>query len=383
MMQNGGKINPKSFRATTYPTREEGGMMWVYMNPKVETPPPIPPEAVPNEEEQEKAISVFLVEPLSFNSFIENTFDPGHAPFTHEGMKDLEKSNKSVYSPEAALPIQHYEITQTPSAKGFQVEHSPAYKTSSNDTTITRQFVAPCTVKTHNPGDYDSHIPFVPRRAGETMTIGYFALPGMKAASQKSIIPQKLAKYLMEWVHFFFVARKSRLQFASQDRVNMLGQDLYKAASHNPTKRYPAPTVSDFGVLVLQKWMNTFAGGGPFSAEAISNMGQQVKTDDLNRNMYSTWDSHGKYCPTCRLSIRRLAAWEKRFDRLSKLSFVVGAVTAIRAFCSGRIAAPLSVMWLILSVGSQYASFKCSRAQDFFFSSEDKRWVRTMEVYNN
>jgi phenylpropionate dioxygenase-like ring-hydroxylating dioxygenase large terminal subunit len=83
----------KAFCAQVYPTQHHDGLLWVYMDPSDTNLPALPSPVLAKLENErahnttEQKYSYYLnVFPVSFQSMIENSFDPSHAPFTHEAL---------------------------------------------------------------------------------------------------------------------------------------------------------------------------------------------------------------------------------------------------------------------------------------------------------
>jgi nitrite reductase/ring-hydroxylating ferredoxin subunit len=101
----------KAFCARAYPTQQRDGLLWVYMDPTDTNPPALPAPImaesdVGSNQQYSYSLNVF---PVSFQSMIENSFDPSHAPFTHEAL-DPNKKSFITYLSSNAIPMERYEL---------------------------------------------------------------------------------------------------------------------------------------------------------------------------------------------------------------------------------------------------------------------------------
>lgn len=195
-------INKDVFHARSFPTKAAGGLLWTYLGVGETEAGPIPNEALMPEELLENLGWFAYSFPVSYMSMVENSFDPSHAPFIHEGV---------TFSPEGATPMLKYKLLDntTMSTSGFTMEHSPYQK---NDTSHTiRKFTSPSSQKTISPffpsGIYLYFVPSGPR---ETLTITALPLPKIKFSR---FIPHSLREMMYDGAHFSFFTSKSNHRF--------------------------------------------------------------------------------------------------------------------------------------------------------------------------
>ncbi|KAL7576664.1 hypothetical protein ACA910_005593 [Epithemia clementina (nom. ined.)] len=347
------KIN--RFRVPSYPVQEAGGMLWVFMDPyyldqnKNKKLPELPVGAtIPKDEFESDSSSIVWAHsswPVSYLSMLENSFDPSHAPFVHEGVNSPGRGIK--YSPHNAQPIQVYRLTTPLSAQeGFAVEHSPYLKAPTSNTTTgnsqmmtIRQFVPPCTNVVTSPQAFIGRLYFVPNSPTLTTTIGYFKVPiasrnmrRMKQLQNLLLPKQSWRDTLANWIHISLVLSDGRVRFGQQDSWTMQGQDERKLSDvrwgrGRRTWDDLIVSPSDAGVAALQKWMNKFGQGGPFPLhnllrQSFSQEGGNEKDPTTMASMVTTlgsaaaatttkvrigpqfrslslWESHAKFCPQC------------------------------------------------------------------------------------
>lgn len=214
--KGGFKMTTKAFGVPSYKCQIKGLLLWVFMDPNESEPPAIPAEACKfvedDDAEGDVAYSMSL-NPISWLSMVENTFDPSHAPFAHEGL-----AFGGPYSPDRAIPIETYDLKEQISNAGFTMEHSPYQlppknfkspepteseeEDKANDIDslplTTRQFLAPVTCHaTSIIPNFNSTLYFVPTKAGETMTIALFKTGRSFLPPIPRFIPKKISNMLM------------------------------------------------------------------------------------------------------------------------------------------------------------------------------------------
>lgn len=380
----------KAFNVPAYPCKTKGGLLWVYMDPDGERPPPIPDEVCKLFREDDNVMFSVVRNPMSWQSMIENFFDPSHAPFTHEGGR---------YSPDRAVPMTSFDLMEPISERGFSLQHSPYQlppKAKDSDSAATndglpkskRWFVAPvtCHAESYNPF-MNSTIYFVPTQPGECMTIGVF--PGFKLP----FVPQML----VDLVQFFYM-KNGLYKFLSQDRIIMQSQDARKISGLQGWEDlYPA--VADKGVRAFQSWSRTYAGRPEFTLP--SPLGKEGR-------QYSFWDGFAKY--NCKLvcyssssasvahaltscfrlvpcvrTIRRLGWLAKKSKLVSTSAFIgsLGAAVATLLTKQNEIALVKSALvLLLLSVASRNLANSSLNAIDSVFANPDGVGkYKTMQIY--
>ena len=351
--QEDNKLLSKAFCVNGYTTQIGAGMLWIYMDPSQENPAPLSPEIL-NQEDSDNVMFSLGANPISWQSLIENSFDPSHAPFTHEG-----PGFGMDYSPDTAIPITEYEFTQKISKSGFALRHTPyqlmeGAPPGADKAQTTREFISPITSITKSPM-FNSTIYFVPIRPGETLTIGSFAsASGGKAAP-------KMPKFVQDAVHFFlFTLGDGMIRFLSQDRVIMQAQDRRKMMTDNMKWEDMYPTQSDRGVKAMQTWARKF--GRPFFTMPKEGV-------EEGRQM-SVWDRHAKYCPECHRSIARVAAVKQKGMAMSNITFLSSLVGVLVSAVWKKASSSLlksALVLLILSVGMRYLSNACSTVLERVF----------------
>jgi phenylpropionate dioxygenase-like ring-hydroxylating dioxygenase large terminal subunit len=211
-----------TIKVQDYPTKIAGGLLWVYLK-RDETSiiKPLDDAMVFSAETD----FMYNIVPVGYTSMVENSFDPSHAPFIHEGIDDLTGGS---FSPDDALPMKKYTLEQntTLTSSGFVMIHTPYQKSSKADSIVTRQLLPPTVQKTTFPF-FSMFIYFVPVSVRETLVIGTVPFRFLPKSISK-FVPKRYHEYILDWLHFLFVINKSTKRFYQQDMVTMRGQDSRK-----------------------------------------------------------------------------------------------------------------------------------------------------------
>lgn len=208
-----------------YPTQVSGGLLWVYLGDDVangKPPKTIRQEMLIDEDVAGKAEFLMNFVPVSYTSMVENSFDPSHAPFIHEGIKDF---GGGVFSPAGALAMKKFNLipNTTIDANGFMLEHSPYQTGGDENLMITRQFLPPTVQKSKFPF-FDVILYFIPVDVRETMVIATFPLP----INMPKFVPYQLVEFTKDTLHFAYIISEVSRRFYKQDMITMRGQDTRK-----------------------------------------------------------------------------------------------------------------------------------------------------------
>jgi len=326
---NSTKVETTKFESRTLHSQVQGGMLWAFLDANESNPPNLPVDSVPDDSEGSWSVTKF---PVSYMSMVENSFDPSHAPFIHEGSKVF---GKYVYSPQTAIPIQHYGLKNGTSLKqeGFILEHTPYLNIFGGSKSIpnltTRQFVPPCTQITKSPF-FTARLYFVPSTARETIVIGYMIASSKKRQTMFSLLPEalkmKIENFRNDLYHYKQITSESIRRFSAQDTLTMQGQDFNKGYTEEGANHIVldiAPTPADKGVTVFQQWARRFAGQGPFTKE------EGQKSLSLYHPTLSQWDAHSQHCLICQKFIKRISNASTMSQKLSTSALVASVATQL------------------------------------------------------
>lgn len=334
-------------RATNFPSQSAGGLLWVYLGNRAAGDdhddtivPTLPPEAIAMAEDTAGADWMFNRNPISYISMIENTFDPAHSPWTHEQMTGFAGIS---FSPLDAIPMERYEVTTPPTIQGFSLEHTPYQNSTAQvagpESQTIRSFVPPCTVAVASPPFFQTKMWFVPASEYETNVLAFFKTPKSSSRWVRGLVRMfpNLQEPIKDTQHTLQYIGDWNYRFLSQDRITMQGQDQRKAGSKSLYDL--TPDTSDTGVATMQHWLQTIAGGGPFAS--LSGAADSFSKDSSFSRELSFWESHGKYCPRCQRTMRRVSRiqkWAMRWsNRLLVASILPAALFAVEAGTKMRL----------------------------------------------
>jgi phenylpropionate dioxygenase-like ring-hydroxylating dioxygenase large terminal subunit/uncharacterized membrane protein len=362
----------EAYHATSFPTRLVGGLLWVYLGRQSndggasnnDEIPEIPPDAIPSEEDVDGADWMFNLNPISYLSMMENTFDPAHAPFTHEGMMGFAGM---AFSPNDTVPMEKYELTEKASQNGFTLQHTPYQLTTARaaglNSTTTRKFIPPTTVSVSSLPFFQTKMWFVPSTPYDTNVMAFFKTPETRLLKCTRRFP-KLQRFLKDSAHTRQYIGDWNYRFLSQDRITMQGQDQRKAGKVRKADLTPTP--SDVGVATFQYWTEKIAGGGPFHPSLAD------RPKDFSREL-SMWESHGKYCPSCQRSMRRVSALQRAACKWSSRSLVCSVATASAAGLSSFLSRSVLARVLVLVSLQLVVASVCLRATDGWCRRQESR----------
>ena len=361
----------KTVHARTLQTQVKGGLLWAFLDETMDNPPVLSPNAYVDGDGSHMEYIV-SVSPVSYLSNVENSFDPSHAPFIHEGVSEF---GGRVFSPDDAFPMARYGLQNgtTLNVTGFTLEHTPYMDTPDiniSQQITTRQFIPPCTQITKSTF-FSAHLYFVPSTPRETLVI--FSFPKLPSSEStklltlskamrllKFVLPKtvqsKLASIEQDFQHYKEVNSDQQVRFVAQDTLTMQGQDFNKGYHKSMDKVVLdiAPVPADQGVSIFQRWIKRFAGGGPFSPNKY-----ELVHDHSYQPTLSPWEAHMKHCPICQRSIHRMSRWGNLAKVTSKQTLVGSALlymlaTLASASKLSAIASRLSYVSLLTSITLQW-----------------------------
>lgn len=318
-------------RVNTYPSKVIQDLLWVWPDdkPEAETEssccqPAIMPEDVLDITNGKWFMSEV---PVGYAVSVENSFDPIHAQFLHEGI--------GFFSPDKAVPIDKYQLASEISKEGFILKHS-GYNLMNKNMEAIREFKAPCsntTIYTYTNGAKNLfQLYFVPTKPGYCRYIGQFL--GFTIPKKQSFWKQFLPKDLV-----IGLEHSATYKLGDQDLNAISCQEIaYNQANQTWSKAYYLPATSDFGSIVFRKWLEKIAGGDPF--------GGAVLTKHSDEKLYDRWHRHSKHCPQCRNSIVILEKIRTTCDRIGKILILL-ALASLIIELSLKIAAILTIFGLL------------------------------------
>ncbi|MDJ0714973.1 MAG: Rieske 2Fe-2S domain-containing protein [Prochloraceae cyanobacterium] len=295
--------------------------------------------------------------PVGYAVSVENSFDPIHAQFVHEGI--------AFFSPEKTVPMREYKLVSEISKEGFTLKHS-GYNKMNEDMEATRQFKSPCsntTIYTYINGNKNLfQLYFIPTKPGYCRYIGQFL--GFVPPSKKSFWQQFLPEDLL-----IGLQHSSSYQLVNQDLNVISSQEVaYSQVNKTWSKAYYLPTNSDFGSSIFRKWLEQFAGGDPFGKDDLKRL--------PDRQLYDRWNAHSKFCPHCRNSVEILEKIRGLCDRSTKILILLALISIV-------IGIPLKIGAILIILGfvSFWVSSYVEDKRHDFMTSIPKRGLPEVKLY--
>lgn len=307
----------------TYPAKVDSGLLWMWPNDDHSL---AAATAIPGEDDSDSIpINIMQENMIDYPMMVENTFDPSHASFTHDGVGGL--------SAATAFPMQHFQHIGNITRDGFVLQHS-GYDSKSANVTTKREFIAPYTnlVKYENSPVKSVMLLFVPIKPGYTRVFG-----AIKASLNNTNVViktvYKLVNLLPKWLFRGFVHR-SGYTIVEQDLMIQHRQQLHMQRDSQQGIRwqqsYYLPSKADVGMVTFRRWFDDFSHG------KISWLEPSVENDwiqEMNdEQLLNRWTRHTKHCNSCQKTAKLLRT--RIQPTLSILTLLV-AVALIRDVLQG------------------------------------------------
>ena len=270
----------------------------------------------------------FMLEvPVGYAVSVENSFDPIHAQFLHEGI--------SPFSPDLTVPIGEYKLASSISKEGFTLEHN-GYNKMNKDMKAKRQFRSPCSntgIFTYSNGKKNLfQLYFIPTKPGYCRYIRQFL--GFTTPNNKSFWQQYIPKDLQ-----IGLQHSATYKFGDQDLKAIGSQEIaYHQIDKTWSKTYYLPAIADFGSIVFRRWLEEVANGDPFGKTNLETISAEQR--------YDRWHRHSKFCPHCRKSVEILEQIRIFCDRVGKI-FILLALISIIVGLSFKIAVIFTTFGLL------------------------------------
>lgn len=310
---------------TTYPTQVEQGLLWIWPDHNAQAfidCQQKQPATLPEPGSKWHKADWHMIEvPIGYTVSIENSFDPVHAQFLHEGI--------SGFSPANAIPMQGFKLVDELSAEdGFVLSHK-GYNTFNREMEATRTFRPPCAnITQYNlpmAGVQTFQLYFVPTAPGYCRYIMKFVMDLDFPARPFSLMPwmnKKMLGLLPEYVQIG-LQHLGLYKLNDQDITAMYAQEQNEAVLDTGRRRTPfLPSPADQGTLTFKSWLNRFGNGGP---EPNSLYAEGVESRS-NEQLYDRWHRHTKLCPHCCRSIEWIAKTQRVCHRLTTVTVILGGI---------------------------------------------------------
>jgi len=295
---------------TTFPVQVKQGLVWIFPFAGQDATTHAKKSAPCVTPEMDGAEWIMTVAPVGYQVSVENTFDPSHAPFLHNGIVK--------YAAERARAITKFVLRDDviSGKRGFVLQHN-GYDESTEGIAATRQFVPPCsntTVYKYADGRVETNqLYFVPCGPHETRYI-----VNLGAGERRRRLPTIMEDVL----HVLFFNKIFGYRFQEQDLMAMCGQEraLQESANYAWGEQYVLGTLADKGVEVFRRWFYEFANGGPYFPRSSRTL---PATDSM---VFDRWQRHSKHCPRCRRVMRAFGTVQGAAGRVSVCGLIASAV---------------------------------------------------------
>ncbi|CAE7625670.1 PAO [Symbiodinium sp. CCMP2592] len=300
---------------TTFPVQVKQGLVWIFPFAGQDATTHAKKSAPCVTPEMDGAEWIMTVAPVGYQVSVENTFDPSHAPFLHNGIVK--------YAAERARAITKFVLRDDviSGKRGFVLQHN-GYDESTEGIAATRQFVPPCsntTVYKYADGRVETNqLYFVPCGPHETRYI-----VNLGAGERRRRLPTIMEDVL----HVLFFNKIFGYRFQEQDLMAMCGQEtrtleraLQESSNYAWGEQYVLGTPADKGVEVFRRWFYEFANGGPYFPRSSRTL---PATDSM---LFDRWQRHSKHCPRCRRVMRAFGTVQGAAGRVSVCGLIASAV---------------------------------------------------------
>lgn len=277
-------------KARAFPVQVAQGMLWIWpesgphawLESAMQAPVLVPEAADPNWTGSD-AVPVFSTWRANWDLWMENTMDPSHVNWLHDG---------TAGKWEDAYPMKMQLLDNAIDAhKGFTVQHDGYSKTQNEaGLKVTRQYLPPCTnryVYEYRSGRVDIFaIYFTPISPGVTRSF-------FKFVSQNPPKGFALISKVPQWLFHNLSGSMS-----DQDAVMLHTQDYALREDPKHWRGYYLPSQSDRAVAAFRVWLHEKAGGDVGWAKGATSAQLPPK---LSRDqLLSRWDRHTKDCASCK-----------------------------------------------------------------------------------
>ena len=327
-------------KVKTYPTIIVQDLLWIWPDDRLTAFEDCQSKQPATISECDRDVSLmdwYMLEvPIGYTVSIENSFDPAHAQFVHQGI--------GYFSPETAVPIQDFQLVGEMSAEqGFTLKHN-GYNVFNQDMDGMRKFTPPCSNTTrycYSNGKTDIfQLYFVPTKPGYCKYIAKFVVKSVDSnATQKNFLLKIVPKNLRTG---FQHSRTYKLN--DQDMSVMHSQEIaYSKLREMWSNAYYLATPSDEGAIVFRKWLDKFADGGPSWGGNAKELSDQ--------QLYDRWHRHTKFCPNCRSSVSFLEKVSVLCNTSTKI-FILLALICLLIGIPVKLVIALMIMGIVSLFGS-------------------------------
>lgn len=298
--------------------------------------------------------------PVGYTVSVENTFDPSHAQFLHEGI--------GVFAPKTAVPMQDFQLVGEMSAEaGFTLQHK-GYNIFNKEMDATRKFTPPCSNSTiyryPNGKKAMFQLYFIPVKPGYCRYIGKFIFDG-------NINREKLWLKMLPKNLRIGLQHLQGYKLGDQDISALSSQEVACSKLQSTwSNAYYLPTPSDVGAIGFRRWLDKFASGGPEWEGNVKELPDE--------KLYDRWHRHTKLCPNCRSSVALLEKVRVFCQNCTKIFLLVALLLLLTG-----IPVKLAIGFTILGIMSLLGSSMADDMRHNFISSIPKRGLPGLNLWED
>ncbi len=249
--------NCKKYTINNYKTMETSDILWALLNPLENNSSHITNDNIL----PQSAIPYIREVPYSWNFLLENFFDPAHIPFAHADLQSVKTDGCSI-----PMTLEQFDET------GISISFKDVVRGTPRTGRMT--YISPFIYKLFKKNDEnwidDLTILCVPVSTGKTRVFVCNKKPDLS-------VQDRIKSHQMSSAFF------------NTDDYLVHKQEINKA---NTNLEYATPTESDFGVIMINKWINTYFPNWNFQNPPHAELSKKDATDNYNR--------HIKFCKDCK-----------------------------------------------------------------------------------
>lgn len=289
---------------TSYPVKEEAGLLWVFLGTRVDSTSSFP---AGSEVAKHGLLGDWYMRelPISWEFLMENLLDPSHVNFAHHGViGNRDAGTAKLVSKPTDDGGLYFEVFQSRSeGGGSDIRGSP----------MSSAFLPPSLawLKFPLPGGASASMLFyaVPVAPMKCRIIAGYASDAIPP-TLRSLIPEQLFKPF-QWLMDF-----GSHQVLDGDTLILRGQEERYLAKGLPWKQsYFMPAPVDAGVMAFRRWLDD--NGRPLE----NSFDGEACTHELQgRFILDRYEQHTKYCPYCRRAHASVKIARQAMTTLSALS---------------------------------------------------------------
>ena len=256
--------NCKKYVTTSYKTMRTSDILWAQLNPRENNASHITNDNIlPH-----SGIPYIREVPYSWNFLLENFFDPAHIPFAHANLQSVKSDGRPI-----PMSLGEFDKNRVSVVFKDQVRGNPR--------SGKMVYIAPFIYKLFKKDEADSEwlddltILCVPITTGRSRV--FVCNKNNNASPEERIKSHEMSS-----------------AFFNTDDYLVHKQEINKAKTN---LEYATPTESDFGVIMINKWINYYFPKWKFQNSPDAELSKKDATDNYERHIKNCKDCKG--CKGC------------------------------------------------------------------------------------